>query len=160
MTATAPAASRAESYIAFLLEQIGEGNRDAEHELWVHLSSGIRFFLSRQVGPDRAEELAEDVFRGLIDAIRGGDLCDPGGIPALVRREVQRAAAGEPHVSIGADAFAAHEILRWLPQNEREALLRYYHDGHPVGRICRELHMTAAQFRALKERVRIQFKNF
>jgi DNA-directed RNA polymerase specialized sigma24 family protein len=164
MTLTVPSALTEESYFPFLLRRIVEGSQDAEHELSLHFSRGICYSLARRLGPDRAAELADGVFAAVIEAIRNGEICDPNCLTMYVRGEVQRTLAAEeapPRLNTAPDRdqLTAARLLRSLPPSHREALLRYYHEAQPVEQICRDLGLTRAQFRAIHDRAKNNFKN-
>jgi DNA-directed RNA polymerase specialized sigma24 family protein len=164
MTLTVPPPNTEESYFAFLLERIAGGSRDAEHELYLHFSRGIRYFLARRLGPDRGDQLADGVFARLIDAIRNGEVREPQCLGRYVRSEVQRTISAEadlprPERVSERDQLAAGRILRSLPLLHRDALLRYYHEAQPAEQICRDLGLTRTQFRAIRDQAKNQFEN-
>jgi len=81
------------SRFRLLVDQIAAGNLQATHELYQVLSSGVRFFLVRELPQTQDVEAELDiVFRDVFDAIRLGEMREPerllGFVLAVVRRRV------------------------------------------------------------------------
>jgi DNA-directed RNA polymerase specialized sigma24 family protein len=59
----------------------------------------------------------------------------------------------DPPGAAGGHGHIMQDLLAGLPPKERASLIRYYVRGQDEQRICRELGMPAAEFRALRARV-------
>ena len=159
---------------------IQEGRAEAADELYLQFNRGIRYFLSRELGPDRAEDLAQDVFAAVLEAIRNGEIREPARLAGFVRTVVRRTIASEfinlrkqrdrnheldewQH-SVGPKAeldliheehlALAERVLRSLRPRDREVLVRFYCQEQTADKICLEMGLTATQFRLMKNRAK------
>jgi len=153
-------------FFELLVARIEKGGDDAVHEFRLHFQRGVKYLMARQLGPDRANELAQDVLSDVIEAIRNGEICEPERLDGYVRAVVQRMIAFEvnafrrlagPSPVRKDDLASAYRVLRSLPSRDREILVRFYSQEQPEEQICRELALTAAQFRVIKNRAKDQF---
>lgn len=156
------------SYFALLLERIEDGSEEAVHELQLHYFRGIRYLLARHLGPDRAYHLAQKVFATVIVAIRNGEIRQPERLAGFVRTAVHRTIDSETDrqatkagsdVNRATDLATAERVLRAIPSKEREALIRFYYEEEPAETICRELGLTPAHFRAIRNRAKDKFSH-
>jgi RNA polymerase sigma-70 factor (ECF subfamily) len=160
--------------------RIQEGCEEAADELYRQFNCGIRYFLSRELGPDRAEDLAQDVFAALLEAIRKGEIREPERLAGFVRTIVRRTIASEfgnlrkqrdrnheldewqhpvgPKIEsdlIHEEHLAlAERVLRSLRPRDREVLVRFYCQEQPADKICLEMGLTPTQFRLMKNRAK------
>jgi DNA-directed RNA polymerase specialized sigma24 family protein len=153
-------------FFALLVEKIRGGSQDAIHELHLHFQRGITYVMTRQLGKDRAGELVQDVLEEVLAGIRNGEVRQAESLPAFVQSVMHRTVASEMRPVIprtgfnpiwGADLDSAERVLRSLPSRDREILVRFYCQEQPVTKICRELGVTAREFRAIKSRAKDQF---
>jgi hypothetical protein len=138
-------------------------------ELHRLLSRGVRFLVARQLPASQVDGCVRVVFDRVIHGIQSGDLGDPVRLLQYVRmhltahiREIQHKQMpieDAPSLTSGADESRKimQDLLLGLSQRERESLLRSYVNGHDDQRIWRELHMPAAEFQALRVRVKARF---
>lgn len=166
-----------------LVERIKTGSTDAAHELYLHFIRGIKYVVTRQLGPDRSDDLAQDVFAAVIGAIRNGELREPERLAGFVRTVVQRTIASEighlrtqrersleidehrHFVEPNAESDLVHKedlaladrVLRSLRSRDREILIRFYLKEQSVEDICREMCLTTTQFRNTKNRAKDKF---
>jgi DNA-directed RNA polymerase specialized sigma24 family protein len=152
-------------FFALLVKRIGCGSPDAIHELHVHFQRGIKYALARQLGTDRADDLTPDVLAKVIDCIQNGKVELPECLPAFVQAVVQRTIASEKNLRTPAesnpiceeDVATADRVLRSLASRDREILIRFYCQEQPQEKICREMHVTAREFRVIKSRAKDKF---
>ncbi len=179
--------SRAGKYSrwARLVERIRAGDQRGMEELYEVFSSGIRFYLCRQIGPQELDDKVHDTFLIVIQAIRRGDLREPerlmGFIRTVARRQVAahienavhhrreevELDAGLPVADHGVDPeqqAIAHqrveimkEVLAGISTRDREILTRFYLQGQTQQQICTEMNLTETQFRLLKSRAKARF---
>ena len=154
-------------------------------ELYDIFSTGIRFMLFRQLGPDDLDDKVHDVFLIIAQAIRNGELREPsrlmGYIHTIVRRQI--AAYIDSPVNLRrnrvevdfdqslCDAHADPEnemierenqelalsVLQSIPKRDREVLIRFYFKEESPAQICQALNLTETQFRLIKSRAKARF---
>jgi len=153
-------------FFALLVEQIESGSQDAIHELHTHFLRGVKYLLTRKVGSDRADKLAQVVMADVVDAVQNGQVHQPERLPAFVKTVVQRTIASAidrmPHHAESdpirrEELASADRVLRSLSSRDREILIRFYCREQPPEKICREMGVTAAQFRLIKNRAQDKF---
>jgi RNA polymerase sigma-70 factor (ECF subfamily) len=168
-----------------LVRRLREGQQSAMEDLYRVFSDGIRLYLWRQLGPQDLNDKVHDLFLIVTDAIRNGDLREPERLMGYVRTVVRRQVAGHIHVArlqrrssydldLGTALLdvrsnpehhvircqyndVAQRILSAMRQREREVLIRFYMNEQPAEDICREMELTATQFRLLKSRAKARF---
>lgn len=168
-----------------LAEKLRSGHPDGTQQLYERFSKGFRFYLCRQLGAQEAEDKIHDVFLIIVDALRRGDLRQPecllGFILTVLRRQIaahigkaieDRQGSYSPQARIGLldqranpeeEAIArqkqslVEEILHLIPERDREVLTRFYLLEQSPDQICREMNLTATQFRLLKSRAKSRF---
>ena len=154
-------------------------------ELYRIFASGIRFYLYRQLGAQDVEDKVHDIFLVIVQSLRRGDLREPerlmGYVRTVVRRhvatrieEIVRARNGHADLEVGAvladrrpdperaaiqkqNKSLAMRVLLSLHQRERDVLIRFYIDEQSPERICRDLALTANQFRLIKSRAKARY---
>lgn len=153
-------------FFSLLVERIECGSQDAVHELHLHFLRGIKYLLARQFGRAGSDALAQNVLTEVIDAIRNGEVHEPECLAAFVQTVLHRTIASEidhlrPHTAYSPirreDLASADRVLRSLPSREREILMRFYCKEQPAETICREMGVTATEFRIIKSRARDKF---
>jgi RNA polymerase sigma-70 factor (ECF subfamily) len=170
---------------ANVVERIRDGDQLAVEELYRVFSRGIRFYLCRQLGPQDLDDRVHDCFLVVIQAIKKGDLREPGRLMGFVRTIVRRQIAGyiegmvevrkkqvdmefgsivpdhnlnPEHSAISRqhDEIAA-SILKTISSRDREILTRFYLHEQSQEQICQEMSLTETQFRLLKSRAKAKF---
>lgn len=168
-----------------LVERIRTGEPSGMEELYRVFSTGVRFFLCRQLGPQDLEDKVHDIFIIVAQSIRNGDLREPERLMGYVRTVIRRQVAAHIDHAVHArrtyadltfgSPLTAHEpdpegrliarqrvevalrVLHSLPSRDREVLVRFYLREQPVSEICREMHLTGTQFRLIKSRAKNRF---
>ena len=170
---------------ASLVERIQANDPSGMEELYGVFTTGIRFYLCRQLGPQDLDDKVHDAFLTIAQSIQRGDLRDPERLMGYVRTIVRRQVAGyigaavesrrtlvDPdHGAILRDRkpdperkaiedqnnALAMRILNNLPWRDREVLVRFYLREQTPAQICREMGLTATQFRLTKSRAKARF---
>jgi RNA polymerase sigma factor (sigma-70 family) len=168
-----------------LVEQIRNGDPSALEQMYRVFSTGVRFYLCRQLGPQDLDDRLHDVFLIIVQSIQKGELREPerlmGYVRTIVRRQVAaqiddnvRARRNQADLEFGMslsdqhpnpersaiehqNAELAMRILNSLPKRDREVLARFYLEEQPPDRICREMGLTETQFRLVKSRAKARF---
>jgi RNA polymerase sigma factor (sigma-70 family) len=168
-----------------LVEQIRNGDPSALEQMYRIFSTGIRFYLCRQLGPQDLDDRVHDVFLIIVQSIQKGELREPERLMGYVRTIVRRQVAAQIDDNVKArrnqadldfgmtlsdhhpnpernaidhqNAELAMRILHSLPKRDREVLARFYLDEQPADRICREMGLTETQFRLVKSRAKARF---
>ncbi len=147
-----------------IVRLVRAGGPEGVEQLHALLYDGIRFFLTRSLGPD-VETDAACVFSTVLRAIRHGDLRDANGLAGLARKAVRdhvlarRSVAGQnaPHADTIEQAGIARCVLEQAAPRDREALDRFYLQRQPAAQVMSEMGLTAADFAAAKARARARF---
>jgi RNA polymerase sigma-70 factor (ECF subfamily) len=170
---------------ASMVARIQAGDPSGMEELYRVFTTGIRFFLCRQLGPQDLDDKVHDAFLVIAQAIRHGHLREPERLMGYVRTVVRRQVAG--YIGVAVDARRnlvdtengavlrdrqpdperaaiedqnndlAMRVLNTLPGRDREVLVRFYLREQPPAQICREMNLTATQFRLTKSRAKARF---
>jgi RNA polymerase sigma factor (sigma-70 family) len=184
LSSSAPAPV-AEPVLELLARRVQRGDEDALRELYDIFSTGIRFMLFRQLGPDELDDKVHDVFLIITQSIRNGELRDPsrlmGYIHTIVRRQIaayiDRAVSQRRNrvdVDFDESVCDAHadpenemierenqelalRVLQSLPKRDREVLIRFYFKEESPAQICQALNLTKTQFRLIKSRAKARF---
>jgi len=180
-----PVANFAEPPWSGLVEQIRNGDSAALEQMYRIFSTGIRFYLCRQLGPQDLDDRVHDVFLIIVQSIQKGELRDPerlmGYVRTIVRRQVAaqiddnvKARRNQDDLDSGMTLSDHHpnpersaiehqngelvmRILNSLPKRDREVLARFYLEEQPPDRICHEMGLTETQFRLVKSRAKARF---
>lgn len=175
----------AEPVLELLARRVQRGDEDAMRELYDIFSTGIRFMLFRQLGPEDLDDKVHDVFLIIAQAIRNGELREPsrlmGYIHTIVRRQIaayiDRAvslrrnrvevdfdeAVCDSHADPENEAIErenqelALRVLQSIPKRDREVLIRFYFREESPAQICKALNLTETQFRLIKSRAKARF---
>jgi RNA polymerase sigma-70 factor (ECF subfamily) len=168
-----------------LVDRIRASQTDGMEELYQLFSTGLRFFLWRQTGPQDLEDRLHDVFILIVQAIRRGEIREPerlmGFVRTVARRQVSAHIKGAVHARVieipvefergfvhagdtpeQAAIFREREnlikkVLSELSDRDREILTRFYIREQSESKICLEMVLTETQFRLLKSRAKARF---
>ena len=180
-----PAANFTDPPWSGLVEQIRIGDQSALEQMYRIFSTGVRFYLCRQLGPQDLDDRVHDVFLIIVQSIQKGELREPerlmGYVRTIVRRQVAaqiddnvKARHNQAELDFGMTLSDHHpnpercaieheseelamRILNSLPRRDREVLARFYLEEQPPSRICREMGLTETQFRLVKSRAKARF---
>jgi len=170
---------------AGLVERIQRGEASALEELYGVFTTGIRFYLCRQLGPQDLDDKVHDAFLTITQSIRRGDLREPERLMGYVRTIIRRQVAAHIESAVAArrnrtdaehgmllcdrhpdperrviereNTDVAMRILNSLPRRDREVLIRFYLREQSPRQICRDMNLTATQFRLVKSRAKGRF---
>jgi len=170
---------------ASIVARIRADDPTGMEELYRVFTTGIRFFICRQLGPQDLDDRVHDAFLVIAQSIRRGDLREPERLMGYVRTVIRRQVAG--HIGTLVDARRnlvdpdhgavlrdrkpdpernaierqnmdlAMRVLNTLPKRDREVLVRFYMKEQSPQQICREMKLTATQFRLTKSRAKARF---
>lgn len=180
-----PAGIPADSSWADLVDRIRAGEAGAMEELYRIFSTGVRFYLCRQLGAQDLEDRVHDAFLIITQSIRRGDLRDPERLMGYIRTVVRRQVAAQietvvqsrrncspadvgfalrdhhpdPEVEViqRQNTQVAIRLLQSIPPRDREILTRFYLREQTAQEICRDLDLTETQFRLIKSRAKARF---
>lgn len=162
------------------------GDPAGQEALYEAFAPGLRLFLAHHLQrAEEVEDRLHDVFVQAVAVIREGQLREPGRLAGfmrtIARRQIaafiqeavaQRETVGELAEGLlvaslvpSPEALAirrqgrerALEVLGSFSQTDREILIRFYLRGQEPEEICRELGLTANQFRLRKSRAKRRF---
>ena len=173
-----------DSPLVDLVERVRAGDRSGMEDLYHTLSKGIRFLLLRQCGPQDLDDKIHDILLILTKSIQRGDLREPERLMGYVRtiahrhiaRHINKLVERRNQSELGFDVrFAdrqpdperrliqdenkelAMRVLRSLKERDRQVLIRFYAEEQTAEQICREMGLTATQFRLIKSRAKARF---
>jgi RNA polymerase sigma factor (sigma-70 family) len=168
-----------------LVERIRRGDPSAMEEIYQLFSTGIRFLLYRQLGPQDLDDKVHDVFVIITQAICNGDLREPerlmGYVHTVVRRQVAshidravylrrncvdvdfQESVSDQRPDPEREAIErenmglAMRILKSIPKRDREVLTRFYLNEESAEQICQQMDLSGTQFRLIKSRAKARF---
>ena len=168
-----------------LVDRIRRGDPSAMEELYQMFSTGIRFLLYRQLGPNDLDDKVHDVFVIITEAICNGDLREPERLMGYVHTVVRRQVASHIDHAINLrrnrvdmdfqeslsdkrpdpereaiereNLSLAMRILQSIPKRDREVLTRFYLEEESAEEICRTMDLSETQFRLIKSRAKARF---
>ena len=168
-----------------LVKRIQLGDPSAMEEMYGVFTTGIRFYLCRQLGPQDLDDRVHEAFVTITQSIRRGELREPERLMGYVRTVVRRQVAAQIEAvveqrrrqidpSLGAvvcdhepnperraiereQTAVAYRVLQSLPPRDREVLVRFYLKEQSPAEICREMDLSATQFRLTKSRAKVRF---
>lgn len=168
-----------------LVERIRRGDPSAMEDMYQLFSTGIRFLLYRQLGPQDLDDKVHDVFVIITQAICNGDLREPerlmGYVHTVVRRQVAshidravymrrnrvdvdfQESVSDQRPNPEREAIErenlglAMRILKSIPKRDREVLTRFYLNEESAEQICQQMGLTGTQFRLIKSRAKARF---
>ena len=163
-----------------IIEEIRNGNEQSIDGLYAAVSDCARARLYRSVEPQAVDDHVQEILMIVLAAIRSGELRDPeclmGFVRTVTRRQVgvhirammlrrRRMVSMEfaPFVSASRESPEARLVLRQrvaavtrvlekLCERDRDILTRFYYEEQDSEDICREMQLTATQFRLYKSR--------
>jgi hypothetical protein len=139
-------------------------------ELHRLVGRGLRCLAARELRPSQLDGCVREVLDRVMRGIRSGDLGNPVRLAQHVRMHLtayiceiwDKEMPAEDASCLNSGADERGEIMRnvllELSPDERRSMIRFYVQGHDDRRICRELCMLEAEFRALKARVKARFQ--
>jgi RNA polymerase sigma-70 factor (ECF subfamily) len=170
---------------ASLVERIQTDDPTGMEDLYRVFSHGIRFYLCRQLGVQDLDDRVHDVFLIITQSIKRGDVREPERLMGYVRTVIRRQVASHieeivhsrnnhADLDIGLplsdrrpdpercaiqneNMDVAMRVLHSLKKRDREVLIRFYLNEQAPEDICRELDLTATQFRLIKSRAKTRF---
>lgn len=165
---------------ADLVGRVQRGDKSGAEALYHTVSGNARARLRRSVDPHLVEDRLHDIVVTVLEAIQGGVLREPERLMGFVRTVTQRQVAAHIRTNMAQRrrmtpigvlevpspleqspeaALARREkieglekLLRRLRARDREILIRFYCDEQDQEQICREMRLTATQFRLFKSR--------
>jgi len=168
-----------------VVKRIRARNPSGMEELWHVFNTGVRFFLCRQLPPQDLDDKLHEIFVMVTQSIRNGEVRQPerlmGYVRTVVRRQIAthisdlvqtRRAQGpldpgalradhnpdpERGVIERENTEIAMRVLRGMNRRDRELLIRFYLKEQPQEHICREMRLSATQFRVIKSRAKARF---
>lgn len=168
-----------------IVERIRASDPSAMEELYAIFAKGVRYYLWRQVGPQDLDDRVHDIFLIITQSIQRGELREPerlmGYVRTIARRQVAAVIDGavqarrsqvdadgrigladrlpdpERRVIDQQNQDLAMRILGSLPKRDREVLVRFYLQEEKPEQICREMDLTATQFRLIKTRAKARY---
>jgi RNA polymerase sigma-70 factor (ECF subfamily) len=168
-----------------LVRRIEQGDESGMEHLYQLLSTGIRFFLMRRLQHPDVEDKVHEVFVDVVCAIRRQEIRDPARLMGFVRTVIQRKLAKQidnlvrsrgEHADYNdiqrlpdgketpEQIAAAKELdglvsatLKELNPRDRELLVRFYLWEQTGEQICKEMSLSATQFRVFKSRAKARF---
>ena len=163
-----------------ILEEVRNGNEQSVDGLYAAVSECARARLFRSVDPQVVDDHVQEVLMIVMGAIRNGELRNPDCLMGFVRTVTRRQVAVHIRramvrrrriVSIDVAHHAApprespeacmltrqrvagaKKVLQRLCERDRNILIRFYYEEQDSEHICREMHLTATQFRLYKSR--------
>jgi RNA polymerase sigma-70 factor, ECF subfamily len=168
-----------------LVKRIQMGENSALEEMYGVFTTGIRFYLCRHLGQQDLDDRVHEAFLTITQSIRRGEVREPerlmGFVRTVVRRQIaarietmveQRRRQVDPRLSLILSderldpehmaieqqrTEVAQEVLQSLAPRDREVLVRFYLQEQAPADICREMGLSATQFRVTKSRAKERF---
>ncbi len=168
-----------------VVQRIRGGDPAGMEVLYRVFTKGIRFFLYRQLGPQDLDDRVHDMFLMVAQSICRGDVRHPERLMGYVRTVLHRQVAAQieetmrvrrnvieldrslglsdraPDPERGAIERQRQELalrlLLGITKRDREVLTRFYLEEQSAAQICREMKLTATQFRLIKSRAKARF---
>lgn len=170
---------------AALVSLVQAGGEAGLEQLYQVFSRGLRYYLARQMGGQDFEDKMNEIFLVTVRAIRNGEIRQPECLPGFIRTVAHRQIAGyiedrvharrrEADISFGSYVADRHltpeqqallrekaEIMKralgMLKPRQPEILVRFYLQEQQPEDICRQMNLTATQFRLIKSRAKAAF---
>src|SRR5580658_10447047 len=167
-----------------LVEEIRGGNEQSVASLYAAVKDGARAQLFRTIDPQAVDDHVQEVLMIVLAAIRSGELRDARCLMGFVRTVTRRQAAvhiryaiarrrrmvsmefaepaspssesPEARLDSRQRVAAVKEMLEKLCERDRDILIRFYYEEQDSERICREMNLTATQFRLYKSRALVK----
>jgi len=168
-------------YWAELVARVQIGDGDSVEELYTAVAKSSRGKLFRSVDPQNVDDHVHEIMVIVLEAIRAGEIRDPSCLMSFVktvthrrvslhirgamlrrRRLVSIESAPDPaapfnqspeaRVALREKVDGVRRVIASLPARDREILTRFYYREQDAEQICREMSLTANQFRLTKSR--------
>jgi RNA polymerase sigma-70 factor, ECF subfamily len=168
-----------------LVNRIQAGDPSGLEDLYGVFTTGIRFYIWRQLGAQDLDDRVHEAFLAITRSIKRGDLREPERLMGYVRTVVRRLVASQIETVVSARRTEldtkpslplrddhpdperkiierehleiARRVLDELPWRDREVLVRFYLHEDTAEQICEALALTATQFRLIKSRAKQRF---
>jgi DNA-directed RNA polymerase specialized sigma24 family protein len=153
-----------------LVDRIRGGDQDAMDELYQVFARGVRLYLCRQLGMQEVDDKVHDTFLIVVQAIQNGDLREPGRLIDTMVHKRRENVAVESGIVLSDQRTTPEQtviqqqkvdvmlrVLRELSGRDRDVLTRFYLYEQSQEQICREMKLSATQFRLLKSRAKGRF---
>jgi RNA polymerase sigma factor (sigma-70 family) len=168
-----------------LVTRIRAGDTVAMEKLYEDLLPALRRRIFYSLGPQDTNDAVNDTFYTAFALIKSGAVREPerlrsyiwgiarihilGYIQSSMVRRGRESGLGmagtvadcqpspEETVQVSESHAVAREAMRGLLANHREVLMRFYVTGQSPEEICRDLSLTATQFRLMKNRAKKRF---
>jgi RNA polymerase sigma factor (sigma-70 family) len=168
-----------------LVDRIRRGDSDAMDELYRVFGNGVRLYMCRQLGSQEVDDKVHDTFIIVVQAIQNGDLREPERLMGFVRTVARRMVAGHidhlvhkrrEDVAVESGIVLSDQrvtpeqtamerqrvdlmlrVLSDMSARDRDVLTRFYLYEQSQEQICREMKLSATQFRLLKSRAKSRF---
>src|ERR1700730_14574560 len=132
---------------ARIIDGIRREECSAVEEMYCLLGRGVRWYLTRRLGPKEAEGKVFEVLLVVLRAIRDGSLREPDRLLGFVRTVTSRAAAEgvKPDPKSPLDRHSIilmKKVLNELSEKDRNILIRFYLRNQTQQQICEELNVT------------------
>jgi len=98
-TAMGPVGNFADPPWSGLVEQIRNGDPSALEQMYHIFSTGIRFYLCRQLGPQDLDDRVHDVFLIVVQSIQKGELREPERLMGYPRQILRVLTQATPHIA-------------------------------------------------------------
>jgi RNA polymerase sigma factor (sigma-70 family) len=168
-------------YWADIVASIQRGEAHGVEELYRAISKNSSGTLFRSVDPQSVEDYIHEIVVVVLEAIRAGEIRDPACLMGFVKTVTHRRVSlhirtamrhrrrtvsiedgqdpmtpvhqsPEARASLKEKAQNVKKAIASLPDRDREILLRFYYQEQAPEQICREMLLTATQFRLSKSR--------
>jgi RNA polymerase sigma factor (sigma-70 family) len=168
-------------YWADIVASIQRGEAHGVEELYRAISKNSSGTLFRSVDPQSVEDYIHEIVVVVLEAIRAGEIRDPACLMGFVKTVTHRRVSlhiktamrhrrrmvsiedgrdpvtpidqsPEARLSFKQKVDSVKKAIASLPEREREILLRFYYQEQGPEQICREMLLTATQFRLSKSR--------
>jgi RNA polymerase sigma-70 factor (ECF subfamily) len=160
---------------------IQSGEPSGMEALYGIVHRGLLFFFVHHLGVSVAEDMAQDVLLAAASFVRRGKLKEPNALIGLVwitarrrlataireRKDEEITADDGPGMRVESDSLdrvyrheqveIATRVLREMPGQGREILIRFYVQEQTQEQICADMGITQDQFRLMKWRAKSRF---
>jgi len=168
-------------YWTDIVASIQRGEAHGVEELYRAISKGSSGKLFRSVDPQSVEDHIHEIVVVVLEAIHAREIRDPACLMGFVKTVTHRRVSlhirtamkhrrrmvsiedgrdprtpvhqsPEARASFKQKVHSVKKVIASLPERDREILLRFYYQEQAPEQICREMLLTATQFRLSKSR--------
>jgi RNA polymerase sigma-70 factor, ECF subfamily len=168
-----------------LVAKVKAGDPAGLEQLYKEFYRGLRYILTRQLGPHDVDDTIHDIFLAVVKAIQDGGLRESERLMGFVRTVAQRQVAAQIKIRVNSrhrevempptmdfasldrnpetqtliheKANVVRHALTQLSGPQREILERFYLLEQSSEQICSEMNLTETQFRLHKTRAKSRF---